>query len=115
MENQSNPDSYNEMLAAIQAFHDKHDFKGTGGEDLPYRVALMAEELGEISSAITKGKSTEQLAEECADLMILVMGTAIAADFDLKAALWKKMDKLMKRDSKMINGKIRVSEFRDMN
>jgi len=115
MKNQSNPDSYNEMLAAIQAFHDKHDFKGTGGEDLPYRVALMAEELGEISSAITKGKSTEQLAEECADLMILVMGTAIAADFDLKAALWKKMDKLMKRESKMINGKIRVSEFRDVN
>jgi len=115
MENQSNPDSYDEMLAAIQAFHDKHDFKGTGGEDLPYRVALMAEELGEISSAVTKGKSTVSLAEECADLMILIMGTAIAADFDLKAALWKKMDKLMKRESKMINGKIRVSEFRDMN
>ena len=115
MGNQSNPDSYDEMLTAIQAFHDKHDFKGSGGEDLPYRVALMAEELGEISSAVTKGKSTESLAEECADLMILVMGTAIAADFDLKAALWKKMDKLMKRESKMINGKIRVSEFRDMN
>ena len=115
MGNQSNPDSYNEMLAAIQAFHDKHDFKGTGGEDLPYRVALMAEELGEISSAITKGKSTEQLAEECADLMILLMGTAIAADFDLKDAIWNKMEKLMKRESKMINGKIRVSEFRDVN
>jgi len=115
MENQRNLDSYDEMLAAIQAFHDKHDFKGSGGEDLPYRVALMAEELGEISSAITKGKSTEQLAEECADLMILVMGTAIAADFDLKQAIWKKMAKLMKRDAKMINGKIRVSEFRDVN
>lgn len=115
MGNQCNQDSYNDMLDAIQAFHDKHDFKGTGGEDLPYRVALMAEELGEISSAITKGKSTEQLAEECADLMILVMGTAIAADFDLKESFWKKMDKLMKRESKMINGKIRVSEFRDVN
>jgi len=111
----SNQDSYNEMLAAIQAFHDKHDFKGSGGEDLHYRVALMAEELGEISSAITKGKSSDQLAEECADLMILVMGTAISAEFDLKEAFWKKMDKIMKRDSKMINGKIRVSEFRDVN
>ena len=115
MGNQSNPDSYDEMLVAIQAFHNKHDFKESGGEDLPYRVALMAEELGEISSAVTKGKSTEQLAEECADLMILVMGTAIAADFDLKDAFWKKMAKLMKRESKMINGKIRVSEFRDVN
>lgn len=112
MHGSRNQDSYNDMLSAIQAFHDKHDFKGTGGEDLPYRVALMAEELGEISSAVTKGKSTEQLAEECADLMILVMGTAIAAEFDLKEALWKKMDTLMKRDSKIINGKIRVSEFR---
>jgi len=114
MDNMQNLDSYDDMLCAIQAFHDKHDFKGTGGEDLPYRVALMAEELGEISSAITKGKSTEQLAEECADLMILVMGTAISADFDLKASFWKKMDKLMKRESKMINSKIRVSEFRDV-
>lgn len=111
----SNPDSYADMLAAIQAFHDKHDFKGTGGEDLPYRVALMTEELGEISAAITKGKSKEQLAEECADLMILIMGTAISAEFDLKDAFWKKMDKIMKRDSKMVNGKIRVSEFRDVN
>ena len=47
--------------------------------------------------------------------MILVMGTAIAAEFDLKQAFWKKMDKLMQRESKMINGKIRVSEFRDVN
>lgn len=111
----SNPDSYADMLKAIQAFHDKHDFKGSGGEDLTYRVALMTEELGEISSAITKGKSTEQLAEECADLFILLMGTAISAEFDLNAAFWKKMDKIMQRESKMVNGRIRVSEFRDVN
>ena len=110
----SNPDSYADMLEAIQAFHDKHDFKGTGGEDLTYRVALMAEELGEISSAVTKGKSTEQLAEECADLFILLMGTAVSANFDLNAAFWTKMDKLMQRESRMVNGRIRVSEFRDM-
>ena len=106
-------DSYNAMLEKVQAFHDKHDFKNSGGEDLPYRVALMAEELGEISSAITKGKSTESLAEEVADLYILLLGTAIAADFDLKEAFWKKMDKIMLRESRMVNGKIRVSEFRD--
>ncbi len=108
-----NIDSYDAMLAKVQAFHDKHDFKNSGGEDLPYRVALMAEELGEISSAITKGKSKEDLAEEVADLYILLLGTAIAAEFDLKDAFWKKMDKIMQRESKMINGKIRVSEFRD--
>jgi NTP pyrophosphatase (non-canonical NTP hydrolase) len=108
-----NRDSYDVMLAAVQAFHDKHDFKNTGGEELTYRMALMAEELGEIGACITKGKPVEALAEEVADLYILLIGTAIAADFDLKQAFWDKMDKIMKRESKMINGRIRVSEFRD--
>ena len=108
-----NQDSYQAMLEAVQAFHDKHDFKRTGGEELTYRVALMAEELGEISSCITKGKDTQARAEEVADLFILLIGTAIAADFDLKTAFWAKMDKIMQRESKMVNGRIRVSEFRD--
>lgn len=108
-----NKDSYDEMLAEVQAFHDKHDFKNTGGEEMTYRIALMAEELGEISACVSKGKSKESLAEECADLLILIMGTAIAQDFDLKQAFWDKMQKIMKRESKMVNGRIRVSEFRD--
>ena len=49
------------MLAAVQAFHDKHDFRNTGGEELAYRVALMTEELGEISACVTKGKDRESL------------------------------------------------------
>ncbi|MCW8855700.1 MAG: nucleoside triphosphate pyrophosphohydrolase family protein [Gammaproteobacteria bacterium] len=108
-----NKDSYEAMLAEVQAFHDKHDFKNTGGEEMTYRVALMAEELGEISSCVSKGKSKEQLAEEVADLFILLIGTAIAQDFDLKQSFWDKMEKIMKRESKMVNGRIRVSEFRD--
>jgi len=108
-----NHDSYQAMLDAVQAFHNKHDFKRTGGEELTYRVALMAEELGEISSCVTKGKDNAELAEEVADLFILLIGTAIAADFDLNRAFWSKMDKIMQRQSKMVNGRIRVSEFRD--
>lgn len=108
-----NPDSYQAMLSAVQAFHDKHDFKNRGGEEMTYRMALMAEELGEIGAAITKGKPKEQLAEEVADLFILLIGTAIAANFDLNDAFWKKMDKIMTRESKMVNGRIRVSEFQD--
>ena len=107
-------DSYKAMLAAVQSFHDKHRFRETGGEELTYRVSLMAEELGEISACVTKGKSREVLAEEVADLLILVMGTAIAADFDLNQAFWDKMAKLDKRKARMVNGRIRVSEFRDM-
>jgi len=106
-------DSYKNMLAEVQAFHDKHDFKNTGGEELIYRVALMTEELGEISACASKGKPVEDLAEECADLLILLMGTAIAQNFDLNAAFWSKMQKIMQRQSKMVNGRIRVSEFRD--
>lgn len=105
-------DSYSQMQAAVQAFHDKHRFKETGGEEMAYRVALMAEELGEISSCVTKGKDKEELAEEVADLLILVIGTAIAQDFDLNQAFWEKMDKLGKRSARMVNGRIRVSEFR---
>lgn len=107
-----NRDSYATMLAAVQAFHDKHDFRNTGGEELTYRIALMAEELGEISACVSKGKPTAELAEEVADLYILLLGTAIAADFDLNAAFWDKMEKLMQRKARMIDGRIRVSEFR---
>lgn len=106
-------DSYRDMLAAVQAFHDKHDFRNTGGEELAYRIALMTEELGEISACVTKGKDRDSLAEECADLMILLLGTAIAADFKLDDAFWAKMKMLELRSARMINGRIRVSEFRD--
>ena len=105
-------DSYCQMLAAVQAFHHKHDFKNNGGEELNYRIALMAEELGEISACVTKGKSKQDLAEETADLLILLMGTAIAADFDLNQSFWDKVKKLDERQSRFVNGHIRVSEFR---
>lgn len=107
-------DSYRAMLAAVQEFHDKHDFRNTGGEEMAYRVALMTEELGEISACVTKGKDKPALAEECADLLILLLGTAIAGEFDLNAAFWDKMQQLDARESRMIKGRIRVSEFRDI-
>lgn len=102
------------MMESVQAFHDKHRFKETGGEEMTYRISLMAEELGEISSCITKGKDKEELAEEVADLLILIMGTGIAGEFDLSQAFWSKMEKLMQRESRMVDGRIRVSEFRDV-
>lgn len=107
-------DSWTDMMSAVRAFHAKHDLRNNGGEELTYRVALMAEELGEVSACVTKGASRAALAEELADLLILVMGTEIAADLDLKAAFWRKMQTLMARESRMIDGRIRVSEFRDV-
>lgn len=113
MNSELNQDSYTAMLAEVQSFHDKHQFREKGGEDLTYRVALMTEELGEIAEAVTKGKPVDDLAEETADLLILLIGTAISADFDLNKAFWKKMEKIQARKSRMIDGRIRVSEFRD--
>ncbi|MDX1489528.1 MAG: nucleoside triphosphate pyrophosphohydrolase family protein [Acidiferrobacterales bacterium] len=108
-----NQDSYQAMLAAVQAFHERHHLKSRGGEDLTHRVALMSEELGEIASCITKGKDAERLAEECADMLILLLGTAISASFDLKQAFWRKMQRLETRTGRIISGRIRVSEFRE--
>lgn len=102
-------DSFAAMRAAVQAFHDKHDFASNGGEALHYRVALMAEELGEISAAITKGRPVEEIADECADLLILLIGTDISADFDLSAAFWKKMAALMQRPARTVRDHVRVS------
>ncbi len=109
-----NRDSYQSMLTAVQMFHDKHDLKSTGGEELNHRVTLMVEELGEIASCITKGKRKQALAEECADLLILLIGTAISADLDLKDAFWKKMQHLQNRTGRMVGGRIRISEFTDV-
>jgi NTP pyrophosphatase (non-canonical NTP hydrolase) len=109
-----NQDSYDEMLKAVQVFHDKHRFREQGGEEMLYRIAIMAEELGEIAECVTKGKTKEKLAEEVADLMILLIGTAIAQDFDLRQAFWRKMERLMQRESRIVDGRVRVSEFRGM-
>lgn len=106
-------DSWSAMMAAVQGFHDRHALRERGGEELVYRVALMAEELGEISSCVTKGGRKDELAEELADLLILVMGTEIAAGLDLGEAFWRKIDRLMQRESRMVAGRVRVSEFRN--
>ncbi len=99
------------MLAAVQTFHDKHDLDSNGGEELAYRVALMAEELGEISACVTKGRPLSALSEECADLLILLIGTAVSAEFDLNESFWNKMKELDQRHSRTIHGRRRVSRF----
>jgi NTP pyrophosphatase (non-canonical NTP hydrolase) len=102
-----------EMLLAVRRFHQKHRLRETGGEELTYRIALMVEELGEISACVTKGRPESELGEELADLFILLLGTALARDIDLVRAFWGKMGKLENRGSRMINGRIRVSDFEE--
>jgi len=108
-------DSFAAMLDEVRAFHAKHRFAERGGEDMVYRVALMAEELGEISACVSKGKSKAELAEECADLLILLLGNAIAADFDLARAFRDKMDAINRRGSRIVDGRVRVSNWQGAN
>jgi len=57
-------DSWAARLAAVQDFHDKHLFRDNGGEELTYLVALMAEELGELSTCVTKDNSKYSLSKK---------------------------------------------------
>ncbi len=106
-------DSFSEMMEEVRAFHHKHRFRERGGEDMVYRLALMTEELGEIADCVTKGKSRDQLATECADLLILLMGNAVAADFDLAEAFWRKMAEVNQRGERIVDGRVRVTAYRD--
>ena len=106
-----NRDSFARMMAAVQSFHDKHRFRERGGEDMIYRLALMTEELGEIADCVTKGRPREALAEESADLLILLLGNAIAAEFDLADAFWKKLEKINQRGERIVDGRVRVTAY----
>ena len=99
-----------EMIEAVREFHRKFDLKEQGGEDMLHRMNLIMEEVGEISQCLTKGKPREDLIEEHADLLILLLGNAIALDFDLEQAFWEKLERIMRRNSRMVNGTVRVTE-----
>lgn len=99
-----------EMLEAVRKFHRKHDLKSRGGEEMLHRMNLIMEEVGEICQCLTKGKPRRELIEEHADLLILLLGNAIAGDFDLEQAFWEKMERIMQRNSRMVNGTVRVTE-----
>ncbi|MDP8214980.1 MAG: nucleoside triphosphate pyrophosphohydrolase family protein [Candidatus Euphemobacter frigidus] len=99
-----------EMVKAVREFHRKYALKARGGEEMLHRMNLIMEEVGEISQCLTKGKPRQDLIEEHADLLILLIGNAISLDFDLEKAFWEKYKKIMRRKGRMINGTIRVSE-----
>lgn len=99
-----------EMIEAVREFHRRHDLKKRGGEEMLHRMNLMMEELGEICQCLTKGKPREELIEEHADLLILLLGNAVSLDFDLEKAFWKKMGRIMNRPARMVDGTVRVTE-----
>ena len=112
----STPDgSWETMMQRVAIFHDKRSFSNVenNGHDMGYRLALTVEELGELSAAITKGKPKTEAAEELADLLILILGHSLAMQVDLESEFHKKMNKIMKRESKRGGLGIRVTEYKN--
>lgn len=101
---------------AIEDFHKKFKMKGTNNEDMSFRLNLMTEELGELAQAVTKGKGKDAIMEENIDLLNLIIGNFISQGIsveELEKAFWKKHEKIMKRDKKLVGGKnFRVSDFK---
>jgi NTP pyrophosphatase (non-canonical NTP hydrolase) len=107
--------SWATMMCRVAKFHAKHDFASpeNNGHDMGYRLALMIEELGELSAAITKRKPAEEAAEELADVFILTLGNALAMEVDLESVFHQKMDRIMQRKARRGNLGIRITEYTD--
>lgn len=80
------------MMKRVKEMHEKRCFKENGGEDILFRMNLIMEEVGEICSSITKAKG--DLAEEHADLLILLLGNCVSLNIDIVKRFNDKMDKI---------------------
>ena len=80
-----------------------------------YRIALTVEELGEFSAAITKGKPKNEISEELADILILILGHSLALEIDLEKEFHNKMDVIMARPSIKGGLGIRVTNYEKIN
>jgi len=94
------------MLNEIRQIHEKFNFKDNGGEDMLFRMNLMMEEIGEICACVTKGKGN--LAEEHADLLIILLGNCIALDIDIEGEFWRKVEKMKNYKIQQVNGYSRL-------
>ncbi|MFL2944884.1 MAG: MazG nucleotide pyrophosphohydrolase domain-containing protein [Candidatus Poseidoniales archaeon] len=105
--------TYADMLAKVNEFHEKHEFskKENNGHDMAYRILLTIEELGELAECFTKGKPQTEKAEELADILILILGHAIAMDVDLEAAFNNKMKEIMTRPAIRGDLGVRVTKY----
>lgn len=106
----------NKYYEATKKFHRKFKMKGTNNEDMQFRLNLLIEELGELSQAVTRGKTREEIFEENIDMLNLVLGNFVslgATMKDIDKAFWKKHEKIMSREMKNINGKLRVNHWGD--
>lgn len=95
-----------ELLDKVKQLHKQNNFKANGGEDKLFRMALIMEEVGEISEAITKNQ--DNFEEEHADLLILLLGNCVAYDIDILKLTNEKLDRLLKMKPSKKNGYKRI-------
>lgn len=95
-----------ELLDKVKQLHKQNNFKENGGEDKLFRMALIMEEVGEISEAITKDQ--DNFEEEHADLLILLLGNCVAYDIDILKLTNEKLDRLLKMKPSKKNGYKRI-------
>ncbi len=79
----------------------KHDVRRYGGRAPTYPMTLTTDELGEIPLCISKGKSHRTQARKLGDL-------------DFKRSFRLEMDELTQHLTRVINGRIRELEYRDV-
>jgi NTP pyrophosphatase (non-canonical NTP hydrolase)/dephospho-CoA kinase len=98
-------------LEVIADFHRKHGFEIGGGtaETLRGRLPLLLEELGEIARWTTRGGG--DISEEHADVLILLLGNAVAMGIDLEEAFVKKAGRILQRKARQVQGMKRVSHW----
>lgn len=95
-----------ELLNKVKQLHKQNNFKANGGEDKLFRMALIMEEVGEISEAITK--DLDNFEDEHADLLILLLGNCVAYDIDILKLTNEKLDRLLKMKPSKKNGYKRI-------
>lgn len=102
-----------QMLEAVKQFHFSNGFDVAtkSQETMLYRMSLLMEELGEISQCLNKGKGN--IAEEHADLLILLLGNCITMDIDIVKAFWDKYHIITEREGKKVGKYSRVSEWKE--
>lgn len=80
--------NYTQQLEkALRAFYAKHDLPLVPNQtNLYFHLGLIAEEAGELAQAINKRKAHKHVSKELADLLYVVVGTALVAEVDLNEA-----------------------------
>lgn len=101
-----NDETLDGVLARVDELHSAKGFPRGSDVDLLHRVALLVEEVGEVSAAVTKG--TGEVLAEHADVLIVLLGTAVSLNLDLARAAHAKLDVLDQLDVVDVNGHLRL-------